>query len=257
MFYRLFIVGIVVFWLLMAALLVRTELFPDRDYRLPMPVDYVGRLVFRHEQPSDLVMSYQRHRLDGTFHVQPKRVPASGDGKTPPTNLLNVSGNLPLTLPSAGKQRIVFHGSLEVDDHEQVERVDLSLSIHEPKQAAAAVTLHFDGRPAQNQWHYQLTRGNTTLLEGDGTPEAMLGSVDLRAYGIDPQVFSPANQQMAVTLTAHRGVLRVGDEDIETYVLLIRQGDNLETAIHINQLGQILAVKTFLGYDLYDETLAL
>ena len=50
--------------------------------------------------------------------------------------------------------------------------------------------------------------------------------------------------------------MRINDEDAETFVVTIHQGEGMDTEVHVNQLGQVLAVKTFLGYDLYDETLA-
>lgn len=256
MLYRLFAAGIVVFWMVMGTLLVRTELFPERSNSLPVPTEYVGHLFFRHEQPSDLLLYAQKRRIDGNFHVQPKRLPSS-DGKAPAGNLLNITGNFMLTLPVAARQRVVFHGDLEMDDHEEIRRVDLSISLHEPKQNTPGVTLHLDGRPADNQWHFQVTQGTVTLREGNGTPEQILDTLALRSYGIDARVFSRVGSQSpATSVTAHRGVLRVNDEDIETFVVTIHQGDNVDTVIHVSPLGQILAVKTFLGYDLYDETLA-
>ncbi len=257
MFYRVFAAGIVVFWLLMGTLLIRTELFPDRGSSLPVPVDYVGHLVFRHEQPSDLILYSQKRRMDGSFHLQPKRLSVSADGKTASGNLVMLSGNFLLTLPGLSGQRVIFHGSLELDDHEQVRRVDLSLSLHEPKQNTPGVSLHLAGSPAENQWRYQVAQGTQTLREGSGTPEEILDKLELRAYGIDARTLSRLGPQAsATTLTAHRGVLRINDEDIEDFEVTVHQGEGMETAIHVNQLGQVLAVKTFLGYDLYDETLS-
>ena len=254
--YRLSVAAIVAFWLLMAALLVRTELLPSRADSLPVPVGYVGRLVFRHELASDLVLFRQRRRGDGNFHLQPKRL-TPNDARGGGGNLLNVSGNFLLNLPGATGQRMVFHGVLETDDSGEVRHVDFSVSLHQPRQTAPGVTLHVDGSPAQRQWHYQMARGGETLHEGSGTPEQLLENFDLRAYGIDPGVFSRVGPQAAsVRLTAQRGKLRVGEDDIDTYVVTIHHSDALETTIHVSQLGQVLAVKTFLGFDLYDETIS-
>ena len=85
----------------------------------------------------------------------------------------------------------------------------------------------------------------------------MLGKLDLLGNGLDPRLLSQLGAQAATTtLAAHRGLLHINDEDIETFVVTIHQGEGMDIAIHVNQLGQILAVKTFLGYDLYDESLA-
>lgn len=259
MLYRLSVAAIVAFWLLMAALLVRTEWFPNRADSLPVPVDYVRRLVFRHELSSDLGLYRQRRRGDGSFHLQPKLIApdnAHGGGG----NLLSASGNFLLSLPGAAPQRVVFHGSLEIDDHEQVRHLDLSISLHEHKQNLPGMTLHLDGSPEERRWHYLITRGTETFQDGTGTPEELREKLDLRAYGFDPRaLLASANSQAAapaVRLSAQRGKLRAGDDEIDTYVVTIHHSDTLETTIHVNQLGQILAVRTFLGFDLYDETLS-
>ncbi len=256
--YRLSVAAIVAFWLMMAALLVRTEFFPGRADSLPVPVDYVKRLVFRHELASELVLYRQRRRGDGTFHLQPKQL-APDKGRGGGADLLSTSGSFLLSLPGVPAQRVVFHGILEIDDHDNVRRIELSVSLHEHKQNPPGVTLHLEGQPEEKRWHYQITRGNETLQEGAGTPDELVNRLDPRAYGIDPRVLLPASSPGAtppVRLTAQRGKLRVGDDEIDTYVVTIHHGDTLETTVHVNQLGQILAVKTFLGFDFYDDTLS-
>ncbi len=248
--YRLCVAAIVGFWLLMAVTLARTVWFRGDVQPMPVPVDYVGHLLFRHELSSDLVLYRQRRRADGNFHLQPKRLGNSN-------NLLGASGNFPLALPGMSGQRVVFHGALEFDDREQVRRLEFSVNIHEPKTQAPGVTLHLDGEPAENCWHYQLAQAGTTLREGSGTPEELLAALGPQTFGFDPHLLSQAcSRPGAVTVTAQRGKLHVNEDDIDTYIVTIRQGEGLETTIHVNQVGQVLAVKTFLGFDLYDETLS-
>ena len=249
MLYRVCVATIVGFWLWMAFLLARTVWFRGDTPADPVPLAYVERLVFRHELPSDLVLYRQRRRADGNFHLQPKRVT---DG-----SLLSTSGNFLLGLPGLSGARFLFHGALELDAHENVGRVDLSLGVHEPKSTAPSVTLHLDGQAAENRWHYQLTQAGATLREGSGTPEELLAALDPHVYGLDPRTLTQvaAARTGTVVVTAQRGKLHVNEDDIDTYVVTIRQGGGLETVVHVNQVGQILAVKTPLGFDLYDETL--
>ena len=93
------------------------------------------------------------------------------------------------------------------------------------------------------------------LKENAGTVEQLLDDPDLHAFGFDPKVLGQMSRQQSAgsSVTARHGTLHINGEDIETYVVTVRQGDGLESTIHLNQLGQILAVKTFLGYDLYDD----
>ncbi len=169
-----------------------------------------------------------------------------------------LSGNFLLTLPGLPGQRVIFHGAWNWTTTSKSAGVDLSLSLHEPKQSTPGVTLA-PRRAVRRKISgtIEVAQGTQTLREGNGTPEEILDKLDLRAYGIDARSFSHLGPlASATTLTAHRGVLHVNDEDIESFVVTIHQGEGMDTAVHVNQLGQILAVKTFLGYDLYDETLA-
>ena len=248
--YRLCVAAIVGFWLLMAVTLARTVWFRGDARPVPVPAEYVGHLIFRHELPSDLVLYRQHRRADGTFHLQPKRLAANN-------NLLGASGNFPLTLPGMSGQRVIFHGALEFDDREQVRRLDFSVNVHEPKSQAPGVRVHLDGEPAANRWHYQLAQAGTTLREGSGTPEEILATLGPQTFGFDLHALTQAaGRPGAVVVDVQRGKLHVNEDDIETYIVTIHQGEGLETTIHINQVGQILAVKTFLGFDLYDETLS-
>lgn len=253
--YRLCVAAVVGFWLLMAGLLAHTVWFRGDARPQPVPLEYIGHLIFRHELSSDLVLYRGHHRADGSFHLQPKRL-AAGEGRPAPGNLLGASGNFLLGLPGLAGQRVVFHGTLEIDAQAQVQRVDLSVSIHEPKSNTPGATLHLDGVPAGNHWHYQLTQAGATLREGSGTPEELLAALDTRAYGLDRGMLSPAaTRSGAVTVSAQRGKLHLSEDDLDTFVVTVRHGEGLETTVHLNQVGQVLAVKTFLGFDLYDETL--
>ncbi len=239
MFYRALTVGIVLFWVAMTVLLVRLEMVPGESEMLPVPTAFVWRLVFKHEEASDLGLYDGRQRL-GSLHLQPRRQTGAGG----PFYQLTATGAFALDLPGLGGQRMVFHGTLDLNEQEAVEHVDLAANFRPPRQTGLTVVL--DGRPALGQWHYAIRRGENVLKENSGSVESLLDDPDLRGR----------QQAAAATITARHGTLHMHAEDVETYVVTIRQGDGLESSIHLNQLGQILAVKTFLGYDLYDEAFA-
>ena len=253
MFYRVFILGIILFWGWMTASLLRLEWAPGEGQMLSVPTAHVWKLVFRHEEASDLVLFNGRRRL-GTLHVQPRRQSTTGG----PFHQLTATGAFALDLPGLTGERMVLHGTLDLDENEEIQHVELAANFHEPKQIQPGLTVIFDGQPSLGQWHYSLRRGEVVLKEKSGTVEALLDDPDLRAFGFDPGVLSRMGSQpgAATTVTARHGNLHLNGEDVETYVVTVRQGDGLESSFHLNQLGQILAVKTFLGYDLYDEALA-
>ena len=245
------------FWLLMMVLLVRVQFFADEGSLLPVPPEYVWKLLFQHEQSSSLTL-YSQHQRIGSFQLQPRRLPAATDGTAGPVRLLSGSAVLPLSLPGLSSQNVTARWSLEMDEHDAVKRLGVNASIHTPGQSAAGVTLMLDGQPARDQWHYQIRRGETTWQEGSGPASRLLDAMDLRSVGIDPRALLQTGQQQVATasITAQRGTLHVNGEDLESYVVAIRHGELFETTIFVSPLGQILAVHTFGGYDLYDEALA-
>ena len=256
MIFRAAAFAIVTFWVLMMALLVRVELSPDESGLLPVPPAYVWKLMFLHDQSSDLVLYNQRQRL-GSIHLQPRRLPSGTDGASGPVRLLSGSGGLVLGMPGMSSQSIVLRGSLEIDDKDVLQRFEVYAGFHEPRQAGQGLTFVLDGQPVRDQWHYQLRRATEVVQEGSGPAAILLEGIDLHLLGIDPKALLEMGRQQAgtTTVTARRGALHMNGEDIESFIVAIRQGDTLETTIYVGQLGQILAVKTFAGYDLYDDSL--
>ena len=253
MFYRAFVVGVVGFWFWMTAALVRLELAPGDTRLLPVPVSHVWKLIFRHEELSALTLFSGRQRL-GELHLQP-RMHGGANGAY---RQMVGTGAFALNLPGTAGQRFVIHGTLDLDEQETVQHVEFAANVHEPNQQTPSTTILLDGQPTSGQWHYAIRQGNAVLKENSGTIETLLDDPDLRLLGFDPKVFSQMSRQQAaaVEVTARHGTLHLNGEDVETYVVTIRQGGGLESSVHLNQLGQILAVKTFLGYDLYDDAFA-
>ncbi len=256
MFYRALTVGIVAFWLLMMGLLLRVEFSSGEGEMLAVPVDYVWKLMFLREQPSDLVLYSQRQRI-GNFHLQPRRLPTGTEGTPGPVRILNGSGGLALNLPGMSGQNLTLRGSLEMDERNTAHRVGFNVSLHTPGQAAVGTILTLDGRPSRDEWHYQVRQGDTVLRDSSGSAATLLGALNVGSWGFDPQTILQTGQSQPDTAkaTARRGVLHTNSEDVEAFVVTIHRGEPLETTMYVSQLGQILAVKTFGGYDLYDDAL--
>lgn len=270
-FYRTFLAGIVLFWLVMTGLLVRIELFPGKEDVLPVPVSYVGRLIFLHQQSSTLVLyNPQRQRL-GTMHLDPQHVPApAGDGFV---DNLRSTGEATVNLPGLPNARMTYNCLLQLNEAQQLQSFEGTATFHtlktadSPKQREPAWTIKFDGRPPLNQFHYLVRQDDTVEKEASGTPAELLADPDLSLFGVDPRTLleqvqarpggatggkEPAGR-MAVS--AHRGNLHFNGDEIETFVVTARYADSLDTTIHVSQLGQVLLVKTFTGYNFYDDTL--
>ena len=258
MFYRTIVAVIIVFWVGMSALLIRTQYFSSGGEALPVPVEFVTRLMFHHEQAADLVPYSQQHRLDGYLHLQPKHLSHGEDGHSAPLDLLSGSGSFALTLPGTNPQRVTLRGIVEIDGQQQLQHLEMTASLHEPGQAGQGLNLAVDGSPARDEWHYILKQAGVVVREDTGPLARLIAAADPHLPGLNLSGFEQLQRQQASSTrySAHRGVLRLNGENIETYVITIQHGETLESTINFNQLGQILAVKTFAGYDLYDEQLA-
>ena len=263
MFHRSLITGIILFWLVMTGLLLRVELFPERGDLLPVPIPYIAKLIFVHQQPSDLILYLKKERL-GNVHLVTQLAKDPEDPSHGIVELVGCTGAVALRLPGVPYKRATFRFNTELTLRHEMRSFECVTTLYTPQQAPEDVlTIQFDGRPPRDEYHYVIHHGTRTDKENSGTVAALLDDPDLQVFPFDPRALikqamsSAAGRDAAgrMSLSAHRGTLHFNGEDLETYVVAIRLADSLESTIHVSQLGQILAVNTFAGYDLYDEAL--
>ena len=272
MFYRTFLTGVVLFWLVVTGLLVRIELFPGKGDVLPVPVSYVGRLIFLHQQPSTLALYNPQNQRLGTMHLDPQHIPDRMGGGF--VDNLRSTGEATVSLPGFPNARLTYNFLLQLNEAQQLQNFEGTATIHtlkppgSSKQREPAWAIKCDGRPPLNQFHYLVRQDDVVEKEASGTPAELLADPDLSLFGVAPRTLldqmqarpdgasggDGAASQMAVS--AHRGNLRFNGDEIETFVVTARYAESLETTIHVSQLGQVLLVKTFTGYNFYDDTLA-
>lgn len=254
MFYRAFVVGIVIFWGWMTCLLVRMEWSAGAGEAMSIPPSYVWKLMFLHEEGSDLVVYNGRQRL-GSVHLQPRRGAGNGAGGG---RALTGYGNFVVDLPGVPRQNAGFHGTLHLDQNNEAQQFQLTAVLRQPKQRDAGITLDLDGSPVTGRWHYAVRQGTELIRESTGTVAELLDVPELRALPFDPRNLLRAEQEQIsrVTVSAHRGKLSMNGDDIETFVVSIKDGNGLENTVNVNPLGQVLAVKTFAGFNLLDEALS-
>ncbi len=246
MLYRVLATGIVLFWVVMTGMLVRSEFFGGSATRQAIPPAHVFKQIFLHEQNSDLVFYRQRQRL-GLFHVQPRR-----DGAA---NLLVITGGSTLDFFGAPNQRVVLRATFELDAQQAVRRFDVSATFREPHQKDPSLGVSVDGTPPSNHYHYLIRQGDAVKKERSGTPDEMLDDPDLRTFGFDPRnvIRQAFTQGAASTVDARRSTMAFNGETIDTYLVTFH--GMFESTLQTTQQGQILAFTTGAGYDFYDETL--
>lgn len=254
MFHRLLVSGIVLFWVVMTGLLVRSELPGGAGNHTAVPAAHVFKQIFLHEEPSDLAFYRQRQRL-GLFHVQPRHEPKSAAPGA--AHALLISGGSSLDAFGLPNQRVILRAVVELDAQQAVRRFEVSATVREARQKTPSLGLTFDGAPPAHRYHYAVKRGDVLLKERAGTPEELLDDPDLQALGFDPRPLirqALSRPAAPARVEARRSAMPFNGEMIDTYLVTLR-GGLLDGTLQTTQQGQILAVTTGNGYDFYDETL--
>lgn len=256
MIYRILAVSIVLFWLAMTGLLVRSEFFGGAGNPRAVPVAHVFKQIFLHEQPSDLAFYRQRQRL-GLFHVQPRRNPPDAAAAYGAPHALAVNGGSSLDFFGRPDQRVILRATVELDAQQAIRHFEVSATVREPRQKGPSLGIAFDGTPPANRYHYVVRLGDAVQQERSGAPEELLDDPALRAFGFDPQsVLRQAMTQAGAAgaaVEARRSTMPFNGEIVDTYLVTFR--GMFETTMQITEQGQILVIQTGAGYDFYDETI--
>jgi len=240
MLYRTAAVLIVVFWLAMTALLIRKELSPGATELREVPVSHVLKMMFQHGEASDLILHSDRQMVGQLrFHPQIRKE----DG----ARVMEYSGRVMFTLPGAPRQRVSWAGDFELNRALELRSARLQFNVSEP----ATYAVHLMADPVAKQLHYETRSGGYTLHRGEYTLDAEGALTWLREQGIDPALGELAalnHDAQPATFRAWQSSMEIHSQRLETYRVALEYGGQTLMEFHVNQIGQILQAKTFLGY---------
>lgn len=248
MLYRLLATVIVLFWLTMTGLLVRKEFGLGDSSLREVPIAHVAKLLFTHEQPSDLQV-YNERLAVGRLRIQPRLRKEDGQRK------VDFTGTVQLLLPGVdGRQRVAWTGDLTLDSQLQAQRLKFALTYRAPAPHTLDLALDFP----QKRVSYETRVDAIVAHRGEFSFDEAGVSVWLREQGIDPAlVKSLSNPNSApMQASARQASLTIRDEKIDTWLVSVEQGGQTMLEAHVSQLGQILRLRTFLGYSAAPEDLA-
>ena len=249
---RLLSVTIILFWITMTTLLVRTELWPNHSRLRTVPIEHVAKLMWLHaqagdhERASDLIVWNGGFRI-GHLHLEPMIRESDG------ARLLEYSGNLQVKLPGSPRTRISWDGIAEFDAEWRLGSLLLGLGMKEPSQMRAEILV----KPAENHATYTLSNAGVELESHQFTlDEAGLKKV-LAQVDLDPALYDTFRSSSRATpiITAQQSSINIHHERIETYLIEVRQGGQTLIEAHISQLGQVLRMRTLVGYTLMPDDL--
>ena len=232
---------IVLFWLTMTALLIRNEVTPERSGVRTVPVSHVMKLLYLHEQPSDLFIYNEAMRI-GNLRLHPTIRPEDN------VRLLEFNGNLHLRFPGV-KQRFSWDGSLEMNAEFAMDRFSFGITVHEPSEMRGELQITSRDKTAQ---FTLLSHGHVVEEEQFTLDREGLERVITKLNG-DPTLLTTLHGQttgLSPKITAQQSSLKIQGEEIETYLIVIQQSGQTLLECHFDQLGKVLRARTAIGYTL-------
>lgn len=242
MLYRTLAILIVGFWLVMTGLLVRTELVPDATRLREVPMFHVVKLLFLHEQPSDLQVFSDNLRV-GDLRIHPRTDPDTQQRR------IEFSGNLQLHFPAPTRQRFAWDGAFELDRLGKLQLFRFGLSTQESTKARMDLLIN----PLSRRALFTMQQRGGIREEQEYTLDENGANEVFAQLGIDPAIVKSVHGRaaaLAPTLSARQSTLRIHGERVETYLISVTQNEHVLADIHVSQLGQVLKVKTAFGYTL-------
>ena len=242
---RFFAVVITLFWLVMTALLLRLEIHPERSRLLDVPVSHVIRLMLAREQQSLLTIK-ENGAPCGTLMIQPGSSPAGG--------AFEISGSMSIRLPMWNGQRISWSGGVELDPALATRGFHVSFLLRNP-----AYRFALENRTSDRAVRYEVRDGERLLTRGSVSLDNPKAPPEMEALGLDANAVIAFRKSFgggaAPVFTAKQTELPVHGEQIEVFQITMRQGETTLGDAFVSQLGQVLLVKTALGYTLSAEGL--
>src|SRR5262245_41077895 len=123
MIYRTVATLIVIFWLVMTTLLIRNEVNPEDSRVREVPLTHVLKLLFLHEQPSDLRI-YAGGTAVGYLRFQPRNHKDSGD------RIVEFTGSIQVQVPD--RRRLSWEGTMRMTEGYELVRSDWGLTLQDP-----------------------------------------------------------------------------------------------------------------------------
>jgi|GEM_PF-1012365 len=243
---------IVVFWFVMTLLLVRNEVSPEASRLREIPVSHVLKVLYLHEQPSDLNI-FNGQSVIGNVRIQPRVDKERG------TKLIDIAGEMRLNTSPNPKQnqkvRFTWIGMMEMTDQFEMLESRWSITMLEPSYLRLDIRTPEGAKAARYSLH---TKG---LEIGDGEIPMDQSGLDtmVQQFGMGGQFDSMIAEgrkqaQAPVAIRARQSSLRYHGERTETFLVTIEQNGQTMLEAHFSQLGQILEAKTLIGYTLRPES---
>ena len=241
---RLAAVLIVVFWGVMWGLLVKSELEPEEAALREVPVEHVLKLMFHHQQPSELIIN-----SDGKMIGHLRLIPRVQENEE---RLLEFSGGLQLRVPAAERQRLSWSGESTLTKELDLKTLAITVIMHTATEGATNSRLIFDFDAATKKGRYELRSGTMTFdkQEFEATEEGIRNLADRVGVGTTLMPAISSKSSAPPVIKARRASFKMDDDEMDTLLLTVEYNEQTMLQVHVSQLGRVLHAKTILGWTL-------
>jgi hypothetical protein len=247
--YRVTAALIVLFWIAMTALLLRSEFAPAQSRVREIPPAHVLKLLFLYQQPSELSIQYQKSPV-GRLRLHPHVRREDG------SRVIEFVGNALFSVPGLARERMSWEGAIEMTRQLAVREVRLGFNLRGPERYRIELTHDV----AANRGRYELKLDDVSVAVRDYSLDAAGRAALLREAEVAPQLVAmiqaaiqSAGPQAPLAITARQATLPFQGESIDTTLVTFGQGAQTLIEVHVSQLGQVMRADSLLGYTLVPE----
>lgn len=248
---RLGAAAVVLFWAVMWALLIRSELSPRDALVNRVPVELVLRQAFQNSQASHLFLYRGTERL-GHVRVAPHL------DESDSARVLDLFGNFQVDAPGAPSQRIAWEASLDLDAAWSLRMARGTMTTRLLARPKPEVTrLEWDLSKATQHGHFRLLADDSVVEEQsfELSPAGLRGL--LKEYGAEGPSLDllPASTGSLPRMEAlaQRTRISIRGQEIEAYLVTLRLNEQTLLEAKVTELGQILEATTLVGWTLRAE----
>jgi hypothetical protein len=249
MIYRTVAALIVIFWMVMTTLLIRNEVNPEDSRLREVPITLVLKLLFLHEQPSDLRI-YAGGTPVGHVRFQPRNNKDTGE------RIVEFTGSIQVQAPD--RRRLSWDGTLRMTPSYELVRSDWGVTLQDPGFMRLEVRTKAD-----EPFAHIMIRSKDRILQEMDVALSEAGLTNLaQQFGVGGEIFAVLQQAKAQaktqtnpTIRARQSSIRYRGERTETYLVSIEHNGQTLIQCQFSQLGQILQAKSPLGYTMQPDDL--
>jgi hypothetical protein len=244
--FRFLGVGIVVFWGLMTALLIRAVYFPAFE-RLPeVDPGHVLELFIDHKEVTHLFFYREDGAVVGDVMLTPRRL-SEDDGIE-----IGFAAVGEVELPNLPRQKLNWRGKLKMGPgpERKLDKVDISVRFTFPP-----LTVAMEIDPATMGFHYKVLRGGLVITDSRDDPNGMgvaQMQILLAAWGLNPEMMG---KEKPSTWEARQGAVEIGGHRAGAYFMVVDFPGAGMAKLTFSEAGELLVIDTPLGYQLLSEAM--